>query len=94
MHDIARYVEEQGRIREAEALFRHVLSARSRALAPDHPRTLETEYELALTLARQGRTGEAQAMLGQVLHAQGQTLGPGHPDTSRTQASIQHLQAR
>jgi hypothetical protein len=52
---------------------------RSSALAPDHPRTLETQYELAVALTGQGRTDNARAILDQVRQAQTRVLGPGHP---------------
>ena len=93
MHDIARYLAEQGKLPQAETIFRQVLTDRSSALAPDHPRTLDTQYELATTLARQGRTDDARAMLGQVLQAQTRVLGAGHPDTLRTATTIQQLQS-
>ena len=77
---------------EAEAIFRQVLTSRSRALSLDHSRTLETRYELAMALARQGRADDARAMLDQILEAQAKVLGPTHPDTLQTEASIQRLQ--
>jgi hypothetical protein len=49
----------QSRLADAEKLFRDLWSIRSRGLGPEHPDTLDAEYNLAVVLVGEGRVAEA-----------------------------------
>jgi hypothetical protein len=53
-------------------------------LGKDHPDTLTTMNNLAISLDRQGKYTEAEAMHRQTLQLRETLLGKGHPDTLRS----------
>lgn len=91
-NDIGRYLSEQGKLAEAESLFREVVSGRSQALGPTHPQTLSTQYELGIALARQGKRTQAKSLLSQVRDAQVTALGPDHPNVLKTARWLDQVQ--
>ncbi|MDX2709582.1 tetratricopeptide repeat protein [Streptomyces sp. PA03-6a] len=70
-----------GRNEEAALEYRHVLEARTRIQGPDHPETLRSHHNLAVTLADSGLFDEAEAELRIALDGRTRTLGPEHPHT-------------
>lgn len=80
-HDLARLRYDQGRLREAEQLFRQVTELRSAVLGAEHPDTLTSRHHLARALRDRGQLDEAETVLGQTLRARLRILGPDHPDT-------------
>eukprot|EP00957_Ditylum_brightwellii_P207795 15354558-Ditylum_brightwellii.AAC.1 len=67
MNDLALAVQEQGRYREAEELFRQCLEVIKSALGETHPTTLATMNNLSEAVREQGRYGEAEELQRQCL---------------------------
>jgi non-specific serine/threonine protein kinase/serine/threonine-protein kinase len=63
MHNLAATVGREGKRAEAEKLQRETLELRRRRLGPDHPDTLDTLGELAMTLSHEKRFDEAGKLL-------------------------------
>ena len=78
----------QGRYREAEELYRQVLTRQLQVMGDKHADTLKTRRRLASSIAHQGRYREAELMYLQVLPDLSQTLGDEHPDTLTTRGLI------
>ncbi|WP_225844166.1 tetratricopeptide repeat protein, partial [Streptomyces albus] len=57
-------------------------------LGPDHPDTLTTRGNLALSYRQAGRTQDAINLQQQVLTERERTLGPDHPDTLTTRHNL------
>ena len=55
-----------------------------RVLGDEHPDTLNTAGNLALSCSEQGKYAEAEALQREVLAVQKRVLGAEHPDTLRT----------
>ncbi|KAG9235350.1 acyl transferase/acyl hydrolase/lysophospholipase [Amylocarpus encephaloides] len=70
-----------GRLREAEDLGVLVLETSSRVLGQDHPETLASMANLALTYQKQGRLKEAEDLFILVLEMRKRVLGQEHPGT-------------
>jgi hypothetical protein len=60
-------------------------------LGSQHPPTLDSEHELAITLAALGSKPEARSMLLKVLEARQRVLGPDHPDTLKTAVALKGI---
>jgi serine/threonine-protein kinase len=69
------------RAAEVEALERETLGIQTRVLGPQHPDTLKSRMNLAVTIASQGRKAEAEAFGRETLGIQTRVLGPEHPAT-------------
>src|SRR5262245_30068044 len=69
------------RDKEAEALHREALEIRRRVLGPEHPDTLTSMNNLALSYSGQGRYKEAEVMYQEALEIRKRVLGPEHLDT-------------
>jgi tetratricopeptide (TPR) repeat protein len=65
----------------AVELLTRALSVRREALGPDHPDTLLSMYELALTYMRSDRVNEATPHFEEALRLRKARLGPDHLDT-------------
>lgn len=65
----------QGRLTEAEAVYRQVLADRQRILGSDHVATAWTLHHLALTVADLGRDDEAETLLEQAAAIREEALG-------------------
>ena len=65
----------------AVELLTKALSVRQAALGPDHPDTLQSMYELALTYMRSDRVNEATPHFEEALRLRKARLGPDHFDT-------------
>jgi len=70
-----------GRSGEAVQMHEGVLQRRGHVLGEEHPDTLRSLNNLALTYARLGRPDEASQMHEQVLEKRRQILREDHPDT-------------
>ncbi|KAF5855882.1 hypothetical protein ETB97_008292, partial [Aspergillus alliaceus] len=66
---------------EAEELGVQALELRKQVLGPEHPDTLTSMNNLALTYSDQGLWKEAEELEMQTLELRKQVLGPEHPDT-------------
>ena len=74
----------QGRLDEAEQLYRSALTIWEKALGPDHPDTARGVDSLAHLHRAQGRLGEAEPLYRRALAIREKAPGPGHPYTLRT----------
>jgi len=79
--DIADLLVIQGDYANAERLFRSVIDARSLALGPEHPDTLDSRHRLIYALTWQSKYGEAETEAREVLRLREKILGPEHVDT-------------
>lgn len=70
---------EEGRMREAEPLFRHVLEARQNAPESDPADTAVALADLAAVYKNTGKLGRSEALLRQALAILEGDLGPDHP---------------
>jgi hypothetical protein len=61
-NNLAKVYTDQGRLSEAEALFRRVLEAEKRVLGVRHPLTRTTAESLAALYEDQGRHADATAV--------------------------------
>ncbi|CUS11372.1 unnamed protein product, partial [Tuber aestivum] len=75
------YFDEIGKYAESEAIHRRGLEGRERILGPNHPDTLGSVNNLAITLRRQGKYHESETMHRRALEQRERILGPDHPDT-------------
>ncbi|KAL2833728.1 violaceus kinesin [Aspergillus cavernicola] len=85
---IAVCLDQDGRYKEAEELEVQVLEIQKQALGPEHPDTLISMANLALTYWNQGQWRKAEELGVQVLEIQKQVLGPEHPDTLTSMANL------
>jgi GTPase SAR1 family protein len=77
-----------GRYNEAEVSFMEVAERRKKVLGAEHPDTLTTMNNLALTYTNQGRWKEAEEMDVQVMETRKRVLGDEHPDTLTTMNNL------
>lgn len=80
-HEIADLLVADGKYRDSEQLFRKIIAARTKALGPEHPDTLDSRHRLIYALARQTKYAEAEAEARDVLKLREKVLGPEHVDT-------------
>jgi CHAT domain-containing protein/Tfp pilus assembly protein PilF len=88
MNNLATSYSNQGRLIEAEALYKQCLAKRKIVLGESHPHTLSTMNNLASTYKDQGRHSEAEVLYKQCLDKQKEVLGESNPDTLRTMHSL------
>ena len=62
MSNLAGLLQAQGKLTEAEPLYRRALKGREEVLGPKHPDTLESVNALAYLLRVQGKLTEAEAL--------------------------------
>jgi eukaryotic-like serine/threonine-protein kinase len=77
----ARLLHAQGKLAEAEPLYRQALEARRRLLGNDHEETLESVNELAELLRDQGKPTEAQPLFQEAVEGFYQLVGDVNPET-------------
>jgi hypothetical protein len=65
-----------------------------RVRGAEHPNTLTSAHNLAMTLAAQGKYIEAEQMLHAALASLQRVLGTAHPDTVTIASSLEHVRAR
>lgn len=66
---LARFIRNQGRLKESSKLFRRVVNTKIEALGAEHPSTLESRNDLAQSLIHQGLLYEAEQLLQQCLQS-------------------------
>ncbi|KAK1837902.1 NB-ARC and TPR domain protein, partial [Colletotrichum chrysophilum] len=79
---------DQGRLKEAEAMYERALQGYEKALGPDHTSTLVTVNNLGILYKNQGRLKEAEAMHERALQGKEKALGPDHTSTLDTIHSL------
>jgi tetratricopeptide (TPR) repeat protein len=77
-----------GRFEEAEELQVQVMQARKRVLGDEHPSTLTSMANLALTYWNQGRWAEAEVLQVQVMQTRKRVLSDEHPSTLTSMANL------
>ncbi|KAL9569225.1 hypothetical protein ACKAV7_006811 [Fusarium commune] len=75
---------DQGKLLEAEAMYKRALEGREKALGQDHISTLDTVNNLGALYADQGKLPEAEAMYKQALEGREKALGQDHISTLDT----------
>ena len=79
---VARYDHEKGAYGLAETLYRRECGITRRILGNEHPSTLTSMNNLALTLSDQGDFAGAQKIQEEVLEIRRRVLGSERPNTS------------
>ena len=82
------FADEQGRLQEALAFHRQALAVYGRVLGEEHPGTLTSMNNLAVTLKAQGDLAGARELQEQVLAVERRVLGEEHPDTLTTMNNL------
>lgn len=78
---LAHLLDDQGKLDEAEPLFREVLSTKRHILGGCHPDTLLSIDKLAHLLRAQGKLNEAESLHRELLSIRREVFGDHHPDT-------------
>ena len=79
---------ENGDWRNAEKLYIEVMIKRKEILGQEHPDTLNSMANLAITYRYQGRWKEAEELQTQVLDVRNKIVGEEHPDTLTSMADL------
>ncbi len=88
MNNLGMLLQDQGKLEEAEPLFREPLEARRETLGPRHPSTLASLNNLAMLLQDQGKLEEAEPLLREVAEGFRETLGPQHRNTLNSEGNL------
>ncbi|GIC85854.1 uncharacterized protein Aud_001694 [Aspergillus udagawae] len=75
---------DQGKLRDAEAMYQHALTGFMQVLGPDHASTLGAMHSLGNLYNDQGRFNEAEQLYQKALAGYEIKLGHEHPDTLTT----------
>ena len=62
LHSLGSLYFDQGKLADAEAMYRRALAGYEKALGPDHASTLDTVHALGNLYRGQGKLAEAEAM--------------------------------
>ncbi|KAF2253361.1 HET-domain-containing protein [Trematosphaeria pertusa] len=79
---------EDGRWNEAEKAFSRVTETRKRLLGPEHPDTLASMSNQALTYKENGQWNKAEELNVQVMETRKRVLGLEHPDTLTSMGNL------
>ena len=82
------YIQKSGKWIEAEQLELQVMDMRRKLLSEEHPHTLTSMENIALTYWNQGKWIEAEQLEVQVMDMRKKLLGAEHPDTL---TSMEHM---
>jgi len=88
LHRISGLMLGQGQWKKAEELLVEAADLRKKELGAEHPFTLASITNLALTLWNQGRWKEAEELEVQVKETSLRVLGAEHPDTLRSMGNL------
>jgi non-specific serine/threonine protein kinase/serine/threonine-protein kinase len=84
-------LQAQGKLDDAEPLFREALEAQRRTLGDEHPHTLGTINNLGRLFQAQGKLDAAEPLLREALETLRRTRGDEHPHTLVTIESLGRL---
>ena len=84
LHRVGVFPMQDGKVREGHNLLVMAFSYAKEAFGEEHPDTLTTMNNLALSYGSLGRTKEAAELQEKVLEARRRILGEEHPDTLTT----------
>jgi tetratricopeptide (TPR) repeat protein len=91
INNLATLYINQGRLVEAEAMFKRALAGREKTIGPTHADTLMTVGNLSVLYRDQGRLVEAEAMFKRTLVGVEKVFGPDHTLTRRTVNNLANL---
>jgi tetratricopeptide (TPR) repeat protein len=83
-HGLGDLYSDQGKLKEAEEMYRRALAGKEKALGPDHTSTLSTVNNLGNLYKNQGKVKEAEEMYRRALAGNEKALGPDHTSTLNT----------
>ncbi|KAF5861950.1 hypothetical protein ETB97_012273 [Aspergillus alliaceus] len=89
--DLGNLYSDQGKLKEAEAMYQRSLAGKEKALGPDHISTLDTVHNLGILYKDQGRLKEAEAMYQRALTGLEKELGLDHISIMNTINSLGNL---
>ena len=81
INNLANLLADQGKLGDAEPLYREALAGKRRTLGDEHPSTLNSIFNFAGLLWKQGKLGDAEPLYREALAGRRRTLGDEHPDT-------------
>ncbi|KAA6412799.1 MAG: hypothetical protein FRX48_03791 [Lasallia pustulata] len=84
VHKLGNLYADQGKMAEAEAMYRRALEGYEKAWGPEHTSTLDTVNNLGNLYANQGKLAEAEAMYRRALEGKEMAWGPEHTSTLDT----------
>jgi nephrocystin-3 len=93
-HLLASFLQTAGYYSDfAASLARSCMEAREADSGPEHPDTLDSVNNLAVTLAEQGNYAGAEVLNQRALAGREKRLGPEHPDTLHSVNNLANLMA-
>ena len=81
VNNLGSLLQSQGKLEEAEPLYRRGLESRERVLGEEHPDTLTSVNNLGILLRAQGKLEEAEPLYRRGLEGRERVLGGEHPST-------------
>ncbi|KAA6414181.1 MAG: hypothetical protein FRX48_02543 [Lasallia pustulata] len=84
---------DQGKMAEAEAMYRRALEGKEKAWGPEHTSTLDMVNNLGILYKDQGKMAEAEAMFRRALEGKEKAWGPEHTSTLDTVNNLGTLYA-
>ncbi|EFH79692.1 FxSxx-COOH system tetratricopeptide repeat protein [Ktedonobacter racemifer] len=84
LFEIASYLKDRARYREAEPLYQRALQIREQQVGPDHPDVAQSLNNLANLYSDQGKYAEAEPLHQRALQIREQQVGPDHPDVAQS----------
>ena len=81
LHNLGTLLTKQGKLEEAEKLYRRALKVRERVLVVFHPDTVTMVNNLGSLLHDQGKLDEAEALYRHALEGYERMVGVDHPNT-------------
>jgi tetratricopeptide (TPR) repeat protein len=94
MSNLAVLLSSQGKLSEAEPLYRDALRCWRETLGETHPETLSSMNNLGNLLWQQGKLSDAEPLYRDVLRCRRETLGESHPDTLQSMNNLAVLLKR
>ncbi|KAF9891382.1 hypothetical protein FE257_004238 [Aspergillus nanangensis] len=90
-NSLGKLYSDQGRLKEAEAMYQRALAGREHALGPDHIATLNTVNNIGNLYKYHSKLEEAETMYQRALAGREQALGPNHIHTLDTVSNLGSL---
>ena len=81
INNLGLMLSDQGKLGDAEPLYREALAGCRRTLGDEHPSTLSSINNVANLLKDQGKLGDAEPLYREALAGRRRTLGDEHPYT-------------
>ncbi|KAJ5160437.1 Disease resistance protein [Penicillium canariense] len=91
LHSLGRLYGNQGRLKEAEAMFERAREGKEKVLGQEHTSTLDTINNLGLIYTDQGRLKEAEAIYKRALEGKEKAWGRDHTSTLSTVHNLGNL---